>query len=88
MVQQISSLKLPAIPEGNPKAAWPFKRVKPDKDKDKKRWSSLQILSANITANAIEIKVSAPFDRWVMIRESEYFRFPEPTHPSTSFRFR
>jgi len=34
--QQISCLKLPTIPEGHPKAAWPFTGVKPGKDKDKK----------------------------------------------------
>jgi hypothetical protein len=36
----------------------------------------------------MEIEVSAPFASRAMISLSEYFRFPEPNTPSTSFRLR
>ena len=54
----------------------------------KKRRRSLQIFSAHITKNAIEIVLSAPLGRRAIIRSREYFLFPDPKHPSTSFRLR
>jgi len=52
----------------------------------KKRRSCLWIFSAHITTNVIDIEVSAPLGSRAMIMTREYFRFPEPKHPSTSFR--
>jgi hypothetical protein len=52
------------------------------------RRRSLQIFSAHITTNAIEIVFSAPLGRRAIIRSREYFLFPDPKHPSTSFRLR
>jgi hypothetical protein len=54
----------------------------------KKRRRSLLIFSAHITTNDIEIMFSAPFGRRAIIRSREYFLFPDPKHPSTSFRLR
>jgi hypothetical protein len=54
----------------------------------RKRRRSLQIFSAHITTNAIEIVFSAPLGRRAIIRSREYFLFPDPKHPSTSFRLR
>jgi len=54
----------------------------------RKRQRSLQIFSAHITTNAIEIVFSAPLGRRAIIRSREYFLFPDPKHPSTSFRLR
>ena len=52
----------------------------------KKRRRSLLIFSAHITRNAIEIEFSAPLGNRALIKSREYLRFPEPKHPSTSFR--
>jgi hypothetical protein len=54
----------------------------------KKRRRSLRIFYAHITRNAIEIKLSAPLDNRAIIRSRKYFLFPDPKHPSTSFRLR
>ena len=54
----------------------------------KKRRRSLRIFSAHITRNPIEIEVSAPLVSRAMISRSEYFRFPDPKTPSTSFLLR
>jgi hypothetical protein len=53
-----------------------------------KKRRSLRIFSAHITTNAIEIVLSAPLGRRAIIRSREYFLFPDPKHPSTSFRLR
>jgi len=54
----------------------------------KKRRRILQIFSAHITTNAIEIVLSAPLGRRAIIKSMEYFLFPDPKHHSTSFRLR
>jgi hypothetical protein len=52
----------------------------------KKMRSSLRIFSAHIASNAMEIEVSAPLASRGIINFREYFRFPDPKHPSTSFQ--
>jgi hypothetical protein len=59
-----------------------------EKIETRKRRRSLKIFSAHITSNAMEIKFSAPLGSRAIIRSREYLRFPEPKHPSTSFRLR
>jgi hypothetical protein len=54
----------------------------------KKRRRSLRIFSAHITRNAMQIEVSAPLASRGIINFREYFRFPDPKQPSTSFRLR
>jgi hypothetical protein len=54
----------------------------------KKRRRSLRIFSAHITTKAIEMEFSAPLLSRAIIKSSEYFLFPDPKHPSTSFRLR
>ena len=54
----------------------------------KKMRRSLRIFSAHITRNAMEIEVSAPLASRGIINFREYFRFPDPKQPSTSFRLR
>jgi hypothetical protein len=51
----------------------------------KKRGSSLQVFFVHIITKAMEIEFSAALLGRAIIKYSEYFLFPDPKHPSTSF---